>query len=90
MSDEQQQTQRANVRRSRRSEETVSSPPGSNGAVFVAAQGDLEQIDDIISGIVTPPTGQPSVALGEDRPQSVDNQLTNEARVRQFRQQGGQ
>lgn len=90
MSDEQQKIRQANVRRSLRTEEASNGLPGSGGAVYAAAQGDLEQIDDIISGFVAPTPGQSSVTLGEDRSQTVDDQVSNEVRVRQFRQQGGQ
>lgn len=91
MSDDRQQVRRERTRRSLRPETVAEAAPGSTGGAFVKTQNDLGQLDDIISTIVTLSQGQPTVAMGEDQPHGVDaERLSNEERVRQFRQQGGQ
>lgn len=87
MPEERQQIQR--TRRSRRQAETQPATTTAAPAAFDDAQTRLDEIDDIISDIMTPSNGQESVSLGDDSAHDV-RQVSNEELVNNFRQQGGQ
>lgn len=89
MSDDRQQVRQERIRRSRRVEATTDSVLDPREDQFAEVRHNLAQLDDIIRDIVTPAEGQPTVALGEEAPHEVQH-ISNEERVRQFRQQGGQ
>ncbi|MBN2306168.1 MAG: hypothetical protein JXQ72_16920 [Anaerolineae bacterium] len=87
MADNQQQVQQVRTRRSQRN--GTQQPVQSDGQAYADSQQRLEEIDGIITDMVTPSTPQDSVVLGGQDNQNV-RPLSSEELVNSFRQQGGE
>jgi hypothetical protein len=89
MSDDRQQIRRERTRRSLRNRQNGQNTTQSDGLAYTVSQDQLAEIDDIISGIVSPARGATAVDMGGQDAQNV-RPLTSEELVKNFRQQGGQ
>jgi hypothetical protein len=77
------------TRRSRRNQPSDQDLLQSDGQAYASTQTQLAEIDTIISDIVTPPTSEESMVLGDDQAHGVRT-ISSEELVRSFRQQSGE
>ena len=89
MANDQQQVKIERTRRSRRSPQADPVTVQAGATPYQETQDRLEEIDTIISDIVTPSAALNSVVLGDGQAHGV-RELSSEELVRSFRQQSGE
>ncbi len=89
MANDQQQVKIERTRRSRRMPQAEAMTAQAVATPYQETQDRLEEIDTIISDIVTPSAALNSVVLGDGQTHGV-RELSSEELVRSFRQQSGE
>lgn len=85
-----EQVKQERVRRSRRNQDNGQSVVQTDGQTYEELQNRLNEVDEIITDIVTPSTSETSVVMGEQDRHEVRPIITNEELVNSFRQQSGE
>jgi hypothetical protein len=89
MANDKQLTRVERTRRSRRNHTSQQDTLQTDGQAYAETQTQLAEIDTIISDIVSPPSTEASVVLGDNQTHDV-RAISSEELVRSFRQQSGE
>jgi hypothetical protein len=89
MANDTQLTRVERTRRSRRNHTSEQDTLQTDGQAYAETQTQLAEIDTIIGDIVSPPSPETSMVLGDDQTHDV-RAISSEELVRSFRQQSGE